>query len=95
MPSLTDLGIVPSARDGEDQRDVVDTWEFVAVAVAADGNVWLASNFHGALFYSDGRWVRYTTEDGLTSNNLTFVEVGPDGSVWFGSSDAGLTRLLP
>jgi hypothetical protein len=95
VPSLTDLGIVPVAPYEDDPEDVVDTWEFEDAAITANGDLWIASNLYGALLYSDGDWVRYTTEDGLASNHLTFVEIGRDGSVWFGSSDAGLTRLVP
>ncbi|MCJ7779274.1 MAG: hypothetical protein MUQ27_00450, partial [Acidimicrobiia bacterium] len=94
VPSLTGLGIVPTARYEDEPLDVVDTLEAADAAVAANGDVWIASTQYGALRYREDAWVRYTTEDGLASNHLTFVEVGPDGSVWFGSDDAGLTRLL-
>ena len=95
VPSLADLGVVPTARYEDEPLDVVDTLEATDAAVAANGDVWIASTVYGALRYRDDTWVRFTTEDGLASNHLTFVEVGSDGSVWFGSDDAGLTRLLP
>jgi ligand-binding sensor domain-containing protein len=95
VPSLADLGVDPTARYEDEPLDVVDTLEATDAGVAANGDVWIASTVYGALRYRDGTWVRFTTEDGLASNHLTFVEVGPDGSVWFGSDDAGLTRLLP
>jgi hypothetical protein len=93
VPSLTNLGVIPIAL--YEDEPVVDTLEATDAAVSANGDVWIASWVYGALRYRDGTWVRFTTEDGLASNHLTFVEVGSDGSVWFGSDDAGLTRLLP
>jgi hypothetical protein len=94
VPSLTDLGVVPTAGFEDEPLDVVDTLEVTDAAVSANGDVWIASSVYGALRYREGTWVRFTTEDGLASNHLTFVEAGSDGSVWFGSDDAGLTRLL-
>jgi streptogramin lyase len=95
VPSLTDLGVVPIALYEDEPLDVADTLGATDAAVASNGDVWIASSVYGALRYRDSTWVRFTTENGLASNHLTFVEVGSDGSVWFGSYDAGLTRLLP
>jgi hypothetical protein len=95
VPSLSDLGVVPTAIDEDEPLDVVDTLGATDAAVSATGDLWIASWAYGALRYRDGIWVRFTSEDGLASNHLTSVEVGSDGSVWFGSDDAGLTRLLP
>lgn len=95
VPSLADLGIVPIAVYEDEPLDLADTLGATDAAVAPNGDVWIASSVYGALRYRDGTWVRFTTENGLASNRLTFVEVGSDGSVWFGSWDAGLTRLLP
>jgi hypothetical protein len=95
VPSLADLGVVPIALYEDEPLDLADTLGATGAAVSANGDVWIASSVYGALRYREGTWVRFTTEDGLASNHLTFVEVGSDGSVWFGSDDAGLTRLLP
>jgi ligand-binding sensor domain-containing protein len=53
-----------------------------------------SSNGYGVFSFDGEEWTRYSTEDGLACNAVTFVERGPDGSLWFGS-DAGVTRHLP
>jgi hypothetical protein len=39
-------------------------------------------------------WTTYTTADGLASNQVKAVAIGPDGAVWFGTG-CGVSRYLP
>jgi hypothetical protein len=91
-PSLQDFGIAAiQLPDG----DSIDGWEWTDEVIAPNGDLWLASAFFGALRYNGSTWSHYSTSTGLASNQLTFVAIGPDGSVWLGSDDAGLSRVLP
>jgi diguanylate cyclase (GGDEF)-like protein len=64
------------------------------VAMDAQGSFWLAAS-HGLLKLAKGQWTRYTTKDGLRSNDLQFVAAGLDGSIWVGYEEPsiGATRL--
>ncbi len=91
VPTLTSLGITP-LNDGE---EIIDDLQVMRLAVEADGTIWLVSHVYGALSYDGSSWTRFTTEDGLISERLFFVEVGPDNSVWLVSEGEGLTRYYP
>jgi ligand-binding sensor domain-containing protein len=39
------------------------------------------------------RWTTYTTEDGLASNKVHSIIVGPDGALWFGTIGGGVARF--
>lgn len=60
----------------------------------AAGRPWLATNA-GAVHFDGGRWTRYTTADGLLSDDLISVVALPNGDVWFASEDAGIGRYSP
>ena len=56
------------------------------IAVAPDGALWCAhpiEGLDGGISHFDGTtWTHYTTQDGLASNNLLWLEalaVAPDG----------------
>ena len=57
-----------------------------------DGNIWLATDL-GVQRYDGHRWTTYTTEDGLADSNIRTVTQTRDGTMWFGSRDAGITCL--
>ena len=38
-------------------------------------------------------WTTYTTEDGLASNQITSIVVGPDRALWFGTISGGVSRF--
>lgn len=58
-------------------------------AVASDGLylLWFATNKGVSQFEpGTGTWTTFTTADGLSSNNVTAVAHGADGSLWVGTS---------
>ncbi len=66
---------------------------FYSLAEDRAGRVWAAGS-QGLACYDHGRWMRFTTSDGLRSNQLSAIAAGPDDSVWIGYPDAlGLSRL--
>lgn len=59
------------------------------LAVHPDGTVWASSSLHGVFSYDGQEWTRYGVAEGMPSNDVNFVEIGPDGSIY-----AGTTRGL-
>ncbi len=64
------------------------------VAVHPDGTVWVSSSLYGAFAYDGLEWRRYGVSEGLPSEEVTFVEIGPDGSVYIGTR-LGVARVVP
>ena len=92
MPTLEELEI-PVRIDSFETFESLDMY---GPTITEDGTLWAYSKSSYGVFSFDGdEWTRYTTEDGLASSRITFLEVGPDGSLWFGTEDAGVTRYLP
>jgi signal transduction histidine kinase/ligand-binding sensor domain-containing protein/CheY-like chemotaxis protein len=56
---------------------------FYAMAEDRDGRIW-ASGKQGLACFDHGRWRRFTTRDGLRSNELAAIAADPDGSIWVG-----------
>jgi ligand-binding sensor domain-containing protein len=67
-----------------------------ALAVDADNHIWAAygSNmtYNGAAHFDGNAWAYYTTAEGLASNTVYDIAIGPDGAVWFATS-GGLSKL--
>jgi hypothetical protein len=64
------------------------------VAVHPDGTVWASSSLYGVFAYGGAEWIRYGTEEGLPSEEVSFVEIGPDGSIFVGTR-LGVARITP
>jgi signal transduction histidine kinase/CheY-like chemotaxis protein len=59
----------------------------------AQGRIW-ATGSNGLACYDHGRWLRYTTRDGLLHNHLSAIGPAQDGSIWVGYHDAlGISHL--
>lgn len=58
------------------------------LAVHPDGTIW-ASSVHGVFSYDGEEWTRYGMAEGMPINATDFVEIGPDGAIY-----AGTTRGL-
>jgi PAS domain S-box-containing protein len=48
--------------------------------------LWMASS-DGLYRLADGRWVRFTVDDGLPSNKIRSFAEGPDGALWIGTAN--------
>ncbi len=57
----------------------------------ADGAMWFATD-QGLLLYRDGTATRFTTENGLPSDDIKVIYEARDGSLWLGTT-AGAARL--
>ncbi len=58
-----------------------------------DGRLW-AGGDNGLACLVDGRWVRFTTRDGLLNNSVTYVIQAPSGDVWVAYYDTfGVSRV--
>ena len=60
---------------------------FHMAAMDRNGQVWAAGE-HGLARLAGGRWTRFTTRNGLKSDNVAHVVEDPDGSLWIGYYDA-------
>jgi sugar lactone lactonase YvrE len=85
----------PATGDGEN----VDVSGVRDVAFAPDGSVWMALPCDGApssagvVRYMNGDIRLFTTADGLPTNIVQAVEIGPDGSVYVGT-EYGVSRYV-
>ena len=78
-----------------------ETWKVPDLAGAGvrdmlqdhDGNLWIASGNEGLLRVSDGQISRYTTKDGLSSDEVICIHEDRDGNLWVGTNEGGLDRF--
>lgn len=56
------------------------------------GNLWIASIGDGVACYSKGKISRITVEDGLTSNMVNRIAMGPPGVMW-AATNMGLNKI--
>ena len=83
-PIFFDRQQPPGTRDGE---------RFLKIIEDRSGRVWAAGDL-GLARWSGRDWTRFTTQDGLRSNNVAQLAAEADGSVWVGYRDAfGVSRL--
>ena len=62
-----------------------------AVAVAADGAIWVGTDA-GVSRFDGETWFIYTTENGLLNDLVTAITVAPDGTLWF-LTGGGVSRF--
>ena len=66
---------------------------FFACVEAPDGAIWLAGT-RGLARYKDDTWTRYTQQDGLTFNQVSYLAAASDGAIWCAYRiPGGVTRL--
>jgi ligand-binding sensor domain-containing protein len=46
----------------------------------------------GVYRYDGVTWKQFTTDDGLIDDKICDIAIGPDGDIWFGSYDQGISR---
>jgi signal transduction histidine kinase/ActR/RegA family two-component response regulator len=57
------------------------------------GTWWLCGN-RGLIRNARGKWRRFTSKDGLATDNLGYLSVGPDGAIWVGYREPyGVSRI--
>ncbi len=64
----------------------------VDIAETPSGTLWFATLQNGLIRYDGSSFTRYTTEDGLSSNHVRALSVGPEGRLWVGLQE-GLQRF--
>ncbi|MBN2372059.1 MAG: hypothetical protein JXO72_16375 [Vicinamibacteria bacterium] len=57
-----------------------------------DGSIWVCTN-GGVAQLARGRWTSYTSDDGLSHNDVWACVVDQDGVKWFGTWGGGISRL--
>ncbi|MBN1777710.1 MAG: hypothetical protein JW811_06265 [Clostridiales bacterium] len=64
------------------------------IAFDQNGYLWAATS-GGAVRWDvgAGTYMKYTSEYGLCSNQLSAIAVAPDGAIWFASKDNGISKL--
>lgn len=59
------------------------------------GELWIGTYKGGLKKYSNGRFEHWTTDNGLSSNNIWAIIEGEDGKIWLGTLDGGLQVYDP
>jgi signal transduction histidine kinase/ligand-binding sensor domain-containing protein/DNA-binding NarL/FixJ family response regulator len=62
------------------------------MAAAPDGASWAATDTHGLIRFKGGKATHFTTRNGLPTDTVRSLVVGPDGVVWAGTYQ-GLARI--
>ena len=57
-----------------------------------DSALWIGTYGGGLVRHHQGKWVRFTQEDGLLDDRIWILEYGSDGSLWVGT-EIGLSRF--
>jgi len=63
------------------------------MAEDAAGALWFGTDGTGLLCWRDGRFTRFTRENGLSSDFVWALQPEPNGALWVGTYGGGLTRL--
>ncbi len=76
--------------EGDSLRVVIPHTELpdhrLGFVVEGDGStLWFGSESNGLFRWNNGVWTNYTTADGLPSNTIIPLAVGPDGILWCSS----------
>jgi len=58
-------------------------WSVQAIGEDAQGNMWFGSGGEGAVRFDGSAWQRYTTVDGLVSDNISHIARDSQGRMWF------------
>ncbi len=72
----------------------LDATGFWTLAEDELGTLWLGGNGGGLYTFKDGVFKAYTTENGLLSNVVQFLDIDKTGTLWIGTSN-GLNFIAP
>jgi ligand-binding sensor domain-containing protein/serine phosphatase RsbU (regulator of sigma subunit) len=81
-----DFQVIPGCDQRKYQTSYVGAWPDL------NGNIWFASAA-GAFKYDGKKFSRYIDRNGLASNNLVCVTCDREGTMWFGTSGSGVSKL--
>lgn len=65
-----------------------------SMVFTSDGTLWVGSSEDGVYKYSDGEWINYSIQDGLSGVTIRAIYVTTDDILWF-VTEGGLTRYEP
>jgi ligand-binding sensor domain-containing protein/signal transduction histidine kinase len=57
-----------------------------------DGVLWIGTSGHGLARYDNGKWTRYSTDNGLADDSISYLIEDAAGDLWVGSN-MGLMRI--
>lgn len=91
-PSTTTAPIVPVPAE-LGFTSFTSTQNVMDLALDLSGNLWVATEGGVILWDTKSRsHQHFVSEDGLASNGVNSIAIAPDGSVWFATFDAGVSR---
>jgi signal transduction histidine kinase/ligand-binding sensor domain-containing protein/CheY-like chemotaxis protein len=64
-----------------------------ALLVDRMGNLWIGTGGGGVLRMTDGKFVAFTTQNGLSSNSVLSLGEDGEGGVWIGTEGRGVNRF--
>ncbi len=59
-----------------------------------EGTLWIGTNGNGLISYKEGRFRRYDTTNGLSSDSIGAVTEDSRGTLWIGTVAGGLCRMM-
>jgi len=59
----------------------------------ASGHIWVGTDGAGLFEYSNGKFERYTMQEGLASNHVRAILAARDGTLWISTFGGGLSKL--
>lgn len=78
----------------EDTKDV-GHYSITSMMTDSGGALWIGTYHGGLKRYFNGRFERWNTSNGLSSNNIWAIVEGNDGKIWIGTLDGGLQVYNP
>jgi len=57
------------------------------------GHIWIGTDGSGLFEYSNGRFQRYTVQEGLASNHIRAILEARDGALWISTFGGGLSKF--
>jgi ligand-binding sensor domain-containing protein/serine phosphatase RsbU (regulator of sigma subunit) len=78
--------------DAEFKGPPGDQISFSGSCYDQNGNIWFVTG-SGAYKYYNGIYTRFTTKNGLGSNNMLTVICDREGNLWFGTAGTGVSKL--
>jgi ligand-binding sensor domain-containing protein/signal transduction histidine kinase len=56
------------------------------------GELWIGSRNYGVLHHNGSKWEKYTIEDGLASNSISYIMPESDSCIWI-ATDKGISKF--